>query len=51
MTVDIVVLGAGYGGTAAIRSLEDELGDRAEISLTWASRRTSTTSCSTSHTV
>lgn len=31
MTERIVVLGAGYGGCAAIRSLEDELGDEAEL--------------------
>ncbi|WP_435076738.1 NAD(P)/FAD-dependent oxidoreductase [Halococcus sp. AFM35] len=31
MTDRIVVLGAGYGGCAAVRSLEDELGDDAEL--------------------
>ena len=38
MTVEIVVLGAGYGGTAAINSLESELGDREDVSLTWVSK-------------
>ena len=38
MTVEIVVLGAGYGGTAAIRSLESELGGREDVSLTWVSK-------------
>ena len=38
MTVDIVVLGAGYGGTAAIRSLQSELGSRENVSLTWVSK-------------
>ncbi|PSP65595.1 NADH dehydrogenase FAD-containing subunit [Halobacteriales archaeon QH_8_64_26] len=37
MTVEIVVLGAGYGGAAAIDSLEGELGDNEDVSLTWIS--------------
>jgi NADH dehydrogenase len=38
MTVEIVVLGAGYGGAAAIDSLEGELGDNEDVSLTWISK-------------
>jgi hypothetical protein len=33
MTVEIVVLGAGYGGTAAIESSEGELGENEAVSL------------------
>jgi chemotaxis response regulator CheB len=33
MTIDIVVLGAKYGGTAAIRSLQEEFGGNEDVSL------------------
>jgi NADH dehydrogenase len=35
MTADVVVLGSGYAGTGAVKSLESELGN--EIDLTWVS--------------
>ena len=33
MTIDIAVLGAGYGGTAAIRSLQEESGGNEDVLL------------------
>jgi len=35
MTEDVVVLGSGYAGTGAVLSIEEELGDR--VDLTWVS--------------
>ena len=49
MTVEIVVLGAGYGGAAAIDSLEGELGDN-EDSRSPGSRTRTIISCYTSPT-
>ena len=38
MTIDIIVFGAGYGGTAAIRSLQEEFGGNEDVSLMWVSK-------------
>jgi NADH dehydrogenase FAD-containing subunit len=38
VTLEIVVLGAGYGGAVAIDSLESELGENEDVSLTWVSK-------------
>ncbi|NHN66197.1 NAD(P)/FAD-dependent oxidoreductase, partial [Haloarcula sp. JP-Z28] len=37
MTENVVVLGAGYAGAGAIKSLEDELDGETDVDVTWVS--------------
>ncbi|MUV49460.1 NAD(P)/FAD-dependent oxidoreductase, partial [Haloarcula sp. CBA1122] len=37
MTENVVVLGAGYAGAGAIKSLEDELDGVTDVDVTWIS--------------